>query len=312
MEERFLRFQAMCTHKYSNWLIQDDVYDFKGAMRCFDKYELAAEGSSDSDEGIAVSAAVLKTDKPEEKLREFREAAQDERINKLSQAVEVLAMRTERTAGAIDRPFCDGCRITGHTMANCRFNPAAPNYCGHAKGEGRRYPNQNWRPRQEPPAPPQERDPRGDQPEGGFGNNRKRGRDDDSRDHTQRGPRQRGFTPYGGQQGYAQRNNGDRNRAPRNGDSKRQSGECWGCGQTGHKQRDCKANQPCQLCNERGHIATECAKWKQCSSAMQHAAAAQQAAPYAPYVAAAAPVYQYQAPAPVHMPPTPPKGHRHR
>ena len=141
-----------------------------------DKYELAAEGSSDSDEGIAVSAAVLKTDKPEEKLREFREAAQDERINKLSQAVEVLAMKTERTAGAIDRPFCDGCRITGHTMANCRFNPAAPNYCGHAKGEGRRHPNQSWRPRQEPPAPPQERDPRGDQPEGGFGNNRKRGR----------------------------------------------------------------------------------------------------------------------------------------
>ena len=63
MAERFKTFMAVCTHKYSNWLIQDEVTDFIGAMNCFDKYELADARGSETDDGIAVSAAVARPER---------------------------------------------------------------------------------------------------------------------------------------------------------------------------------------------------------------------------------------------------------
>jgi hypothetical protein len=45
MTERFDIFHAACTRKYANWLIQDSVVDFKGALLCFDKYELTKTAS---------------------------------------------------------------------------------------------------------------------------------------------------------------------------------------------------------------------------------------------------------------------------
>lgn len=139
--ERFSRFAAVCTHKYASWLRQDNVFDFVGARACFDKYELAESTGSDVDEGIAVSAAVANPEPrgaatPPDYVaglqKEMRDnlRRQEESFSRLNKTVELLAVKTERVAGSLERPYCTGCNIVGHTLETCRWNPSSPNYKG--------------------------------------------------------------------------------------------------------------------------------------------------------------------------------------